>query len=430
MSFFKKHYEKLILASLLVVFILSLLFMLKIVKSGILDDIKATMPGNSYEQKDFKSEEFAVNDLIKKDIKWFSKVEQQKLSGEENSSNISKNGKVQLYNDFTNGAKVTFCPKCNLVEESDEDINTHGLIPLWYMKSAGGNRCPKCGAKLPDPMKQNKEKDRDGDGIPDFIEIKLGMDPNDPADASKDIDGDGFPTLFEYKMKTDSQNKESYPAAYNQLYVYSIKQQTLKFVLTSAYERAKGWFLNFKIYDKRSKVKQKEVIFFRDGKVSDNGEINDKAEVKLGASIFKILECEYIASRDENDKEIKVFRLTVESQSGQIIEIKKDQKNIPSGDKEVYMANVVARNVEKYSLNDEINVEVNKDDSTISKVYKYKITEIKSDISDIVILEDMGAKDNAGKKIIISTDPKFNNKISKRELRNGKKSSRKRSRRR
>lgn len=46
-------------------------------------------------------------------------------------------------------------------------------------------------------------KDTDGDGMPDWWEIKHGFDPNDPSDGAQDADGDGYTNLEEYLNGTD-----------------------------------------------------------------------------------------------------------------------------------------------------------------------------------------------------------------------------------
>lgn len=51
--------------------------------------------------------------------------------------------------------------------------------------------------------------DSDGDGIPDEEELRLGMDPNNPADAQLDEDHDGLTALEEYRAGTDPHNPDT-----------------------------------------------------------------------------------------------------------------------------------------------------------------------------------------------------------------------------
>ena len=51
--------------------------------------------------------------------------------------------------------------------------------------------------------------DSDGDGIPDDLEISLGLDPNDPIDALEDFDLDGLSTLEETQLGTDPNNPDT-----------------------------------------------------------------------------------------------------------------------------------------------------------------------------------------------------------------------------
>jgi hypothetical protein len=51
--------------------------------------------------------------------------------------------------------------------------------------------------------------DSDGDGIPDEDELRLGMDPNNPADALLDIDHDGLTALEEFRAGTDPRNPDT-----------------------------------------------------------------------------------------------------------------------------------------------------------------------------------------------------------------------------
>ncbi|MBN1420127.1 MAG: IPT/TIG domain-containing protein, partial [Planctomycetes bacterium] len=46
-------------------------------------------------------------------------------------------------------------------------------------------------------------KDRDGDGIPDVVETRSGLDPNDPSDGDEDFDGDGLSNREEHELGID-----------------------------------------------------------------------------------------------------------------------------------------------------------------------------------------------------------------------------------
>ncbi|MBN1421752.1 MAG: hypothetical protein JXP34_23465, partial [Planctomycetes bacterium] len=51
--------------------------------------------------------------------------------------------------------------------------------------------------------------DADRDGIPDPVEIDVGLDPEDACDASSDLDGDGISNLDEFRMGTEIAGRDS-----------------------------------------------------------------------------------------------------------------------------------------------------------------------------------------------------------------------------
>jgi hypothetical protein len=54
------------------------------------------------------------------------------------------------------------------------------------------------------------EPDSDHDGIPDWWEIKYGLNPHDPSDGTKDLNGDGYTNLEKYLNGIDPTKKVDY----------------------------------------------------------------------------------------------------------------------------------------------------------------------------------------------------------------------------
>ena len=96
--------------------------------------------------------------------------------------------------------------------------------------------CPFCLAEQP-PIRSIKDLDTDGDGMPDAYELEMGLDPQNPADASMDLDGDGFTNLEEYRDQTDPKDSNSLPNPIVKLRVGGIRPVPfyLRFVSTSTF---------------------------------------------------------------------------------------------------------------------------------------------------------------------------------------------------
>lgn len=93
--------------------------------------------------------------------------------------------------------------------------------------------CPFCQAKQPLAPEFNAERDSDGDGIPDRVELALGLNPQDASDAKSDLDGDGFSNLEEFLAKTDPKDPKSHPALVNLLRVKELHGKRLPFALSA-----------------------------------------------------------------------------------------------------------------------------------------------------------------------------------------------------
>jgi hypothetical protein len=70
--------------------------------------------------------------------------------------------------------------------------------------------CPFCLAVQP-AIVDIEKLDTDGDGLPDKVELALGLNPQDPSDAAGDLDNDGFTNLEEISAKTDPKDPADYP---------------------------------------------------------------------------------------------------------------------------------------------------------------------------------------------------------------------------
>lgn len=60
-----------------------------------------------------------------------------------------------------------------------------------------------------DGLGNNSDSDDDNDRIPDDFELRHGLNPIDPMDASQDLDGDGLDNLTEFELNTDLGSQDS-----------------------------------------------------------------------------------------------------------------------------------------------------------------------------------------------------------------------------
>ncbi|MFO7677318.1 MAG: CARDB domain-containing protein [Thermoplasmatota archaeon] len=72
--------------------------------------------------------------------------------------------------------------------------------------------------------------DTDNDGIPDWWEIKYGLDPYDPTDAHEDADGDGYTNLRKYQLGLNPRE----PVTISQRMTIQIQEHLLYFLASIA----------------------------------------------------------------------------------------------------------------------------------------------------------------------------------------------------
>ena len=209
MEFLKKHYEKIILAAFLLVFIISLILLIVALnKSRDIKEEDLKFPVKQPDYKKINPEDINYRKVLEAEMRWLPNT--PRTEGDNNFSDL-----IIPY-------KVARCP----------NPECQKLIPRSYFVENGS--CPLCKSALHDPISTSgvgPNADSDEDGIPDKDEKLLGLNPNDPSDAQRDNDNDGFTNLEEYKAKTDINDPKSHPPLAKRLYVDSIKRGFLPTVL-------------------------------------------------------------------------------------------------------------------------------------------------------------------------------------------------------
>lgn len=220
MGFLSKHYEKILLAVLLTVFIglLAVQVMLwhesdQIQTEGLKKHEKDPPNYQPVKFDEEKSPYLALENLPKKPF--FSKAQPRERNTSQLDSQI-------LYTNLMVPYQMALCPYCNRV------------IPATAFPAGDGeSKCPleDCQKTLHAPFNvvSEKEQDSDGDGIPDKEETRMGLNPKFAADATADADGDEYSNYEEYVCKTDCNNPKSRPPYHEKMMVLPIKRRKLLF---------------------------------------------------------------------------------------------------------------------------------------------------------------------------------------------------------
>lgn len=201
MEFLKRHYEKLILAVLLLVFIFSMLYLLYIIKST--SDITAKDLELPTREADFKviaadDPSFDMGSLLAVGRAWKPSVPRD-----------------PRFTEFSSDLVVAFpIARCG---------NCRHLVPLAFFS---GKKCPYCEVELPEPTIIHAPPP--GKGIPQEVKVQYG-DPN--MHELDDMDSDGFSNLYEYEQKTRLNDPRSRPELWHRLVLSKIDRVKLPFML-------------------------------------------------------------------------------------------------------------------------------------------------------------------------------------------------------
>ncbi len=216
-AFLKKHYEKILLAFLLTVFICLLVFQLILWQQG--EQIQVIslkgfkQPPPNYVPIKFEAVDSPYNQLA--NLAGFPYWEKS----------VSRDGN-RNFTDFMVPYPLSVCPYCNRVIPSN-------AFPAVNTLERGNCPYANCRKTLRAPLRAilAENIDTDGDGIPDKDEIAMGLNPKDPTDAYVDTDDDGFSNYEEYLAKTNINDPKSRPPYYEKIRVISIQRARLPFLL-------------------------------------------------------------------------------------------------------------------------------------------------------------------------------------------------------
>lgn len=217
MEFLKRHYEKLILAVLLLSFIASMAYLVKIVQETSQITLKKL-------QLPTREPDFHLQASKPDDPKFARKI----LFEEGTTWDGSKPRKpgAKYYSDLVTIFGVVRCGHENCGK----------LIPIGYL----GHKCPFCKKELAEAPKDTGPKvvfgnatpdDPFGCGIPNSVKEKYGLSKEDPHNVLDDLDNDGFSNLYEYKAKTVLNDPRSRPPLWQRLLVQKIESVMLPFML-------------------------------------------------------------------------------------------------------------------------------------------------------------------------------------------------------
>ena len=285
-KFLHAHYEKIILAALLIVFTALLYYSLVFIQQAqnkyVDAKVNPVQKPSDYEPIDFSAGPKYKMETI------FS--EWNTVADAEDTAN-----KTQMMAPYPM-AECVYC---------------HALIPADAYPAIGetkNGKCPACGKALAPRIKVeelNSRSDQNSNGIPDDWEKEYQL-ASDQTQADSDGDNDGFTLLQEYKAKTDPTDPLSHPKYISQIYVDAISQQRftgLELVSVDMTKKdKKDWQVTFNVV--RNDKKRSEFVQIDRGTFKNNTtdfsvvdiEVDDKTQSPI-VYIQRVGKIERIACR-------------------------------------------------------------------------------------------------------------------------------------
>jgi len=378
---FIKHYEKIILAAFLLIFISALIYLIMVFsKSTEINEDDLTLIRRSADYNS-KFDELG-NESVKKDkdkkYAFLKQLDTQQVW----TKTINKNTNSPVSTDLMDPIPAARCPKCKKI------------IPLIYFKN--NDKCILCGAEL-HPTKKIKvdagTEDKDGDLIPDMWESLHKMNPDSADDKMKDKDDDAYANYIEYSAdpQTNPDDSTSHPPLAWRLSLRGVKQTKIPLLLFNVMknnsEDKTKWLVQIKIKDRRKRWKS---VF-----------VKLDADIKLGKNLYKIKDIIFEEKEKYNPKLKQPMRMNV---SRIIIQNTVNDSDTPIT---VHMKQNVYENLVKIRLTDFFNEKrytVKEGDTLVAGDdivgrEKYKI--IARDGKKSVTIKDVSNDKKDGKEFII-----------------------------
>ncbi|MBR2364518.1 MAG: hypothetical protein IKA79_04895 [Lentisphaeria bacterium] len=198
-AFLKKHYEKLILGVLLLIFIGLLIYLGILVRAT--RQLKIEEENTSVLRANYEKQAGKLS--AEKEFRDFKQWVKAPVSREKKGSDFP-----EYAGDFIIPEALTICHDCRkAIPVTDFKVGTRDH--KFYCTLKGHLLKPPTSLEIVD-----KGKDTDKDGIPDEYENKYreyGYNPEDSSDVSLDFDNDFFSNLEEYLCDTDPLNARVAP---------------------------------------------------------------------------------------------------------------------------------------------------------------------------------------------------------------------------
>ena len=269
-KFLYAHYEKIILAILLIVFTALLYYQLVFIQRAQNQEVSIKVnrvePPSDYESIDFSTGPKYKMETIFSDWNTIADVE----------DTVNKTQMMAPY-------PMAECVYC------------HALIPADSYPAIGetkNGKCPACGKALAPRIKVEEDElagkaDLNGNSVPDDWEKEHNIS-SEYMQPESDEDSDGFTLVQEYKAKTDPTDPLSHPKYITQVYVDAISQQRFTGLELVSVDRTKSdkkdWQATFNVVRnnrKRTEFVQIGVSTFKNNNVDFSVvdiEIDDKTQ--------------------------------------------------------------------------------------------------------------------------------------------------------